>query len=483
MTGWLVRYELFPERFTNTLSGYRGLLANGPLIMDNWMKIEYDGVHVGYSHSKVDTIEGDPNIQYRMSNKTVLHLNILGTLQRIFVESVADLDAIYRLNRIEFGMTSRQYSLQLSAVRQEGTQFLVDMKTDAASRSFTIQIPDDAIVYSPMLEMSLKGLAPGDSMSIRLYEPISMQPQTVLVKALRREVIQHRGEDVEATVLESKLKGMTALSWLDSNGKTLRQETPMGWNMIEAPSEEALQFGKAASQGRDILRSMAVPSRGVVFNPTELKHLDVRLINASLDAEGLQTPRQEILSEDDDGLTVRIHQGLSSGKVVAETLDDPSRYLDATPFVQSDHPDIQFKARRITRGAYTTPAKILSLYHWVNKSIVKNPAISLPSALDVLKTGEGDCNEHTYLMVALARALDIPARIQVGLMYHQGAFYYHAWPALYDGSGWVEMDPTTGQPQVDATHLALLNGEISDQLSLLGLVGRMEVEILAEQYR
>ena len=43
--------------------------------------------------------------------------------------------------------------------------------------------------------------------------------------------------------------------------------------------------------------------------------------------------------------------------------------------------------------------------------------MSLPSALEVLKTRVGDCNEHTTLYVAMARSLGIPARIAVGLVY------------------------------------------------------------------
>jgi len=483
MMGWLIRYELFPEKFTHTMSGYRGLLAHGALIMGNWMKVEYDGVHVGYSHSKVDTVEGDPLIQYQVMNKTVLHLNILGTLQRIFVESSSSLDAMYRLQAIDFTMNSKQYSMELGARRNTGEQYDVVMKTGAGEQTFSIQIPDDAIIYSPMLELSLKELAPGDSMTIRLYEPISMQPQNVIVKALRKETLQHRGEDVETTVLESQLKGMAALSWLDATGKTLRQETPMGWTMVEASPEEALQFGGQAAGSADILRAMSVPSKGVIFNQEDLKTLTVRVSNAAIEQDALRSARQVVTQVDATGIEMTLLPGPDFGEAVVEPLIDPSPYLASTPFVQSDHAEIQMKARQITLGALSTQARIVSLYNWVHTSIKKNPAISLPSALDVLKTGEGDCNEHTYLMVALARALDIPAKIQVGLVYNQGSFYYHAWPALYDGSGWLEMDPTLGQRQVDASHLALLSGEIGDQLALLGVVGRMEIEILSENYQ
>ena len=67
----------------------------------------------------------------------------------------------------------------------------------------------------------------------------------------------------------------------------------------------------------------------------------------------------------------------------------------------------------------------------VNAILEKKPTVSLPSAREVLRTRVGDCNEHTALYVALARALGIPARIAVGLVSVRGAFYYHAWPEVY----------------------------------------------------
>jgi hypothetical protein len=97
----------------------------------------------------------------------------------------------------------------------------------------------------------------------------------------------------------------------------------------------------------------------------------------------------------------------------------------------------------------------------------------------VLLRREGDCNEHTYLAVALARAVGIPARITVGIVCHEGAFYYHAWPAFHVGAaGWLETDPTFGQDRVDATHIALLQGELQSQAELTRVFGRLRVEVV-----
>jgi Putative ATP-binding cassette/Transglutaminase-like superfamily len=106
----------------------------------------------------------------------------------------------------------------------------------------------------------------------------------------------------------------------------------------------------------------------------------------------------------------------------------------------------------------------------VNALLEKKPTISLPSAREVLRTRVGDCNEHTALYVALARALDIPARIAVGLVRLHGAFNYHAWAEVYveeNGRGlWLPVDPTLNEFPADATHIRLSRGGL-DKLTVV----------------
>ena len=113
--------------------------------------------------------------------------------------------------------------------------------------------------------------------------------------------------------------------------------------------------------------------------------------------------------------------------------------------------------------------------------------MSLPSALEVLRTKVGDCNEHTALYVAMARSLGIPARIAVGLVYVRGitgAFYYHAWPEVYldEGGGrglWLPVDPTLNQFPADATHVRLARGGLDKQAAILPLIGRLKMTVLS----
>src|SRR5204862_3785716 len=111
-------------------------------------------------------------------------------------------------------------------------------------------------------------------------------------------------------------------------------------------------------------------------------------------------------------------------------------------------------------GAIGARDRAERLVRRVHSMLDKKPTVGLPSALEVLRTRVGDCNEHTALYVAMARALGIPARVAVGLVYVEGAFYYHAWPDVYVDEGkhrrlWLAVAPALSPSPAATTHARL----------------------------
>jgi transglutaminase-like putative cysteine protease len=162
---------------------------------------------------------------------------------------------------------------------------------------------------------------------------------------------------------------------------------------------------------------------------------------------------------------------------------DLSSYLRPELFIESDAPEIVAEAKKAAAGA-TAPRLVAErLTRYVNALLDKKPTVSLPSAREVLRTGVGDCNEHTALYVAMARALGVPARIAVGLVYLRGGFFYHAWPEVYvdEGRGrglWLPVDPTLNQFPADATHIRLARGGLDRQVAILPAIGRAKMRVL-----
>src|SRR5262249_59666880 len=106
-----------------------------------------------------------------------------------------------------------------------------------------------------------------------------------------------------------------------------------------------------------------------------------------------------------------------------------------TMFLQSDHPKISQLAAEIVRGEKDIRKAVLKIKNWVYTEIAKEPTVSIPNALEVLQIRKGDCNEHTVLFNAIARAAALTPQTLGGGVYLRGAFFYHARSEVWDGGG------------------------------------------------
>jgi transglutaminase-like putative cysteine protease len=211
---------------------------------------------------------------------------------------------------------------------------------------------------------------------------------------------------------------------------------------------------------------------------------DVRLLRLELDGADLTNADLQGAGQTVSGSTVQLVDARSLQPGPADR--DIDEYLRPEPLIESDAPEIRGEAEKAVAGATTTRARAEKLTRYVNALLDKKPTVSLPSALEVLRTKVGDCNEHTALYVAMARSIGIPARIAVGLTYVRGitgAFYYHAWPEVYidEGSGrgmWLPVDPTLNEFPADATHLRLARGGLDKQAAILPMIGRLRMTVL-----
>jgi len=181
---------------------------------------------------------------------------------------------------------------------------------------------------------------------------------------------------------------------------------------------------------------------------------------------------------DSDRLEITLEQ-IEPKSFVAIPVEDRrvSSFLQATPFMQSDHPRIRALAQSIIAGEKNGYKATLLIKDWVYNKIAKEPTVSIPNALEVLQSRKGDCNEHTVLFNALARAAGIPAKTVVGVVYLRGAFYYHAWSEVWLGE-WISLDSVLDQFPADVTHVKFLEGEIDRQIDILQLIGKLKIHVL-----
>lgn len=104
-------------------------------------------------------------------------------------------------------------------------------------------------------------------------------------------------------------------------------------------------------------------------------------------------------------------------------------YLQPSPLIESNDPEIQALAERITKEHQDAWDQVEALYDWVREHVRYVKDSPLKGARAALKDGDGDCDELTALFIALCRASGIPART-VRVPGHVWAEFY-----LEDSSG------------------------------------------------
>jgi hypothetical protein len=280
------------------------------------------------------------------------------------------------------------------------------------------------------------------------------------------------------------MSGMKFEAWVDELGRVVSASSPLGFRMDRTAFEIAYEnFRKrdtlaqlAAGQSTDLIQQTAVAAN-VQLTRGGVGTLKAVLTGVSLAGFDLDGGRQSVSG---DTVTIeRENDNLQRARyrLGGQKLEGYDGYLDPEPLVQSTDPRIAAQARQIV-GRVTDPRRAVELLNsWVYETLEKKITVSVPSAVQVLETRRGDCNEHTVLFVALARSMGIPARTAAGLVYLNGHFYYHAWPEVYL-NGWVAVDPTFGQVPADAAHIRFTIGGLARQMELIRLIGHLGINVI-----
>jgi len=448
-----------------------------------WRGVYYRGEKIGFTVSQ--TVRTDDGFELQEDGQ--LQMTLLGATTAAKIRTTARVDSNFALRSFEFSLDPGTGPIQVRGVvrpvapdlpGQEATLGLT-VTTSAGSRS-----EERELTELPMLMLNLSrrlaggGLTPGAHHQWSVFDPATLRNAPVTVHVRQRELVRAGTTRMPAFRVEMDFAGLHTTSWVTDTGEVVREESPMGLVTVRESAERAIAMAVPGQVRADLLEAAAVVpvTKQRIDDPRDVRRLRLRLEGADLSSPDLQGVGQTV-----KGNIVEI---ANLEKLPAGPADpDVGRYLAPEPFIESDAPEIRAEAEKAVWRIAGDRARSEALTRYVNALLEKKPTVSLPSAREVLRTKIGDCNEHTALYVAMARALGIPARIAVGLVYVRGAFYYHAWPEVYVNEGtarglWIPVDPTFNQFPADSTHVRLARGGLDKQAAILPLIGRLRMTVL-----
>lgn len=440
---------------------------------DTWMNIFQNDRKIGFSHSAFSKQE----MGYRLVETVHMRINTMGMVQDINLKTEGGLNPDFTIASINFKINSGRFQYAVKGTLSNGVM-TVTTQSAGDRREMKIKLKEKPYMFAGILN-AVTAAQPksGDKFVFHIFDPGTMAQQPVHVEVIGQEQLELMGEQRRATKISMRLKGNTQLAWIDENGDVLKEKGLLGIQLERTSRQDAL-YGQTLAASQDLTQAASVASNVPLKNVDQLQRLRLEVDGIPLNQLQLEGGRQifegKLLTIDKESLS-----GLPS-KINSEDLGELEKvFLKPSPFVQSDHEKIQDLARQILgpESSATPLQKVQKLLAWVYENIEKRPVLSLPDALSTLDNRMGDCNEHAVLMAALSRAAGIPCRIEAGLVYLKGRFYYHAWNLVYVGR-WITVDSLLGQMPADVSHIRFTTGTQQQQIDIVGVIGKVQVRVV-----
>jgi len=422
------------------------------------------GARVGRTWFSLEAVQDG----YRLEQETLLALTILGEARFVETRLSAQLASDFSLRSLSAALESAG-SRYVATAETRGNELVYEADLGASRTRGAIPLTEP--VYLPIgarlfVAMDLRA---GREQVFTVLDPLALREESLHIRVVSGD--SRSGPDArEAWLLEETLRGMTTSVWVDPRGHVLAEKGPLGlesrWEV-----EEAAGGGLQPIEPFDVEAATAI-AVGPIDQPRTRAELRLRL--AGIDAASI--PESEAQSVQGDTIVLRRVRTEEVGTFSLPYRDGEfARFVLPTESLQSEHPRILAVAREVLGSETDALAAAQLLATWVYEYLEKVPTLSVPNALTVLDAGRGDCNEHAVLFSALARAVGLPSRVAVGLVFVDGRFVYHAWSEVRGAEGWLPVDAALGQFPADATHLALAFGEVVQQAEVVAAVGRLRL--------
>ena len=465
-----------------------------------YYRVEKDGRQIGFASSTIDTTRGGLAI----NDYLAADLPVGGSEHRATLTSDVRVSRTLALSGFRLAFEADGAPIAISGeTRRDSTLQVVISHDDAAADTQQVHLTSPLVLPTMVPIVIALGETPkvGRTYTLSSFDPVAMAPKPLTVhveaessfavpdsarfdEARRRWTIARR-DSVRAWRVA--IDGPSAIrAWIDEQGRVVEMEHALGFALHRTAYEIAFENWRldggmragAVSSTRDVLETTAIAAQ-VPIDRKRVTRLRVRLRGPDLTGFALDGGRQSLRG---DTLIVAQEDAAAGAGSYAMPMPLAMRMsfrheLSPEPLIQSGDARIVQLARRIRGDTRDPVVAARRIAQWVHDSLEKSVSVTIPSAIQVLDSRSGDCNEHTQLYIALARAAGIPARSAAGLAQVGRKFYYHAWPEVFVGK-WVAVDPTFGQFPADAAHLRFVYGGLDRQAELLRLMGTLRIDVL-----
>lgn len=349
-------------------------------------------------------------------------------------------------------------------------------------RTTTFDWPKDALLTEAVRLASLeKGLKPGTSYKLKVFDPSMQKALDVETEIGRKEKVDLLGRVVALTKLSMTLVAptgrITVITYVDDRFQMKKMQMPMlgqQLELIECSKTFALSKNDVVDFFNQLILTSPASLAGAGRAAAITYHLkptkDTKLTIPSGDNQTVRTMT--------DGTVVVTVRPVAAAKGSAMPYKGKDKAvlaaMEPSRYVQSDDKKVIALARKAVGDCRDGAEAAAKIQTFVSKYITKKSlAVGYATASEVAAHPEGDCTEHAVLAAAMCRALGIPTQVVMGLVYvpalgsRKDMFGPHAWVRSYIGGKWVAFD--AAMKRADARRITLGSGDGSPE-DFFGLI-------------
>lgn len=463
---------------------------------ETWDAVFLQGAKVGHTRTRWSRHEENGRELVRIEGTSHLALSRFGQPndQDIQITSIETPDG--RLVRFETTMQMGPAPVK-HVGRVEGNEVVVETTANGASQAQRIPwSAADRGFFAIEQSLAAKPIQPGQTLTLRSLMPVFMIVATIELEALDYEATELLDGSREllritSTTMLPDGSRLDEFLWTDRQGHVVKTRVdPMDLESFRTDRETALAEPEA---GRfDLGAASMVEVARPLGDAHRLRRVRyrVRLDQGDPAEVFVPGPHVEIQPIDDHSAELTVTSaGLGPDFPFTRVDDAEPVAADGEPnrLIESDVPRIVEMAREAAGSLDDPLQQALALEAYVDRTVTaKNFSQVFASAAEVAETREGDCTEHAVLLAALARALGLPARVAIGLVYVEPAqaFGYHMWTEVYVDGRWTPLDATLAQGGIGPTHLKLAHSNLegasaySAFLPVVRVLGQLHIDVL-----
>lgn len=376
-------------------------------------------------------------------------------------------------------------------VNAEGQLELSQRSLMGGAGKRTIDLPKDALFAEGMrLEQKRRGLKPGTTYDVTSFLPELQTVVTMQIKVGKKETLDLLGRVVEGVkvtrVTDMGMMKVPEVSYLDDNGDLLRTDMDAaGMTITALACDKAFALSPVKTPVDFVDASLLRSPKPVPAKARQVVYTLKPKAGKAIAIPNTDTQQAEKQADGTIRVTVRCPAPPKGDRLPYAGKDASAlEALKPNAFVQSDDKKIIAAARGAVGNTTDTAEAARRIADWVSKHITrKDLSVGYASASEVLRSGQGDCTEHSVLTAALCRAVGIPARIADGMAYtpewrgRKNIFAGHQWTQVLVSGKWYDLDATIPPAFRSVRRITLMvnSGEAREFIGLLASFGQFEI--------